>query len=236
MPLVKEHGAAVVALTIDEEGQARTAEWKVRIADRLVDDLVEQLGHARRGHPRRLPHLPDRHRAGGDPPRRHRDHRGDPRAQADPPRRADHARRLQRLLRAQPRRARGAQLGVPARVRRGRARLRDRARVEDRADGPHPRRAARGRARPGLRPPPLRRRGHPRARPALALPRAVRGRRRRRPREGARRRAARRCRCPSGSQRRIVDGERKGLEADLDEALHDRGRRSRSSTTRCSRA
>ena len=30
MPMVREHGAAVVALTIDEEGQARTAEWKVR--------------------------------------------------------------------------------------------------------------------------------------------------------------------------------------------------------------
>jgi 5-methyltetrahydrofolate--homocysteine methyltransferase len=40
MPLVKEHGAAVIALTIDEEGQARTAEHKVRIASRLVDTLV----------------------------------------------------------------------------------------------------------------------------------------------------------------------------------------------------
>ena len=30
MNLVAEHGAAVIALTIDEEGQARTAEWKVR--------------------------------------------------------------------------------------------------------------------------------------------------------------------------------------------------------------
>ena len=30
MPLVREHGAAVIALTIDEQGQARTAEWKVR--------------------------------------------------------------------------------------------------------------------------------------------------------------------------------------------------------------
>ena len=29
MPLVREHGAAVVALTIDEQGQARTADWKV---------------------------------------------------------------------------------------------------------------------------------------------------------------------------------------------------------------
>ena len=34
MPLVKEHGAAVVALTIDEQGQARTKQDKVRIASR----------------------------------------------------------------------------------------------------------------------------------------------------------------------------------------------------------
>ena len=39
MPLVKEHGAAVIGLTIDEEGQARTTEWKVRIAKRLIADL-----------------------------------------------------------------------------------------------------------------------------------------------------------------------------------------------------
>jgi len=44
MPLVKEHGAAVIALTIDEEGQARTAENKVRIASRLVDTLVNDWG------------------------------------------------------------------------------------------------------------------------------------------------------------------------------------------------
>jgi 5-methyltetrahydrofolate--homocysteine methyltransferase len=44
MPLVKEHGAAVIALTIDEEGQARTAEHKVRIATRLVDTLVDEWG------------------------------------------------------------------------------------------------------------------------------------------------------------------------------------------------
>ena len=41
MPLVKEHGASVVALTIDEEGQARTAEWKLRVARRLIKDLHE---------------------------------------------------------------------------------------------------------------------------------------------------------------------------------------------------
>lgn len=39
MPLVKEHGAAVIALTIDEEGQARTSEWKLRVARRLISDL-----------------------------------------------------------------------------------------------------------------------------------------------------------------------------------------------------
>lgn len=41
MPLVREHGASVVALTIDEEGQARTTEWKLRVARRLIKDLTE---------------------------------------------------------------------------------------------------------------------------------------------------------------------------------------------------
>ncbi|GIJ73250.1 methionine synthase [Virgisporangium ochraceum] len=44
MPIVREHGAAVVALTIDEEGQARTAEWKVRVAARLIEDLTTNWG------------------------------------------------------------------------------------------------------------------------------------------------------------------------------------------------
>ncbi len=44
MPLVKEHGAAVVALTIDEEGQARTSEWKVQVASRLIEDLTGTWG------------------------------------------------------------------------------------------------------------------------------------------------------------------------------------------------
>ena len=44
MPLVKEHGASVVALTIDEEGQARDAEWKLRIARRLIVDLHDNWG------------------------------------------------------------------------------------------------------------------------------------------------------------------------------------------------
>jgi 5-methyltetrahydrofolate--homocysteine methyltransferase len=44
MELVAEHGAAVVALTIDEEGQARTADWKLRVADRLVSELTGKWG------------------------------------------------------------------------------------------------------------------------------------------------------------------------------------------------
>ncbi len=44
MRAVVEHGAAVVALTIDEEGQARTADWKVRVAERLIEDLTANWG------------------------------------------------------------------------------------------------------------------------------------------------------------------------------------------------
>jgi len=46
MPMVKEHGAAVVALTIDEEGQARTADTKFAIAKRLIEDLTQNWGMA----------------------------------------------------------------------------------------------------------------------------------------------------------------------------------------------
>ena len=42
--LAREYGAAVICLTIDEEGQARTAEWKVRVAKRLYDIAIERYG------------------------------------------------------------------------------------------------------------------------------------------------------------------------------------------------
>jgi len=44
MPLVREHGAAVIALTIDERGQARTVGWKVAVAERLIQDLTQNWG------------------------------------------------------------------------------------------------------------------------------------------------------------------------------------------------
>jgi len=44
MPIIKEHGAAVVVMCIDEDGQARTADWKVRVAARTIDTLVADWG------------------------------------------------------------------------------------------------------------------------------------------------------------------------------------------------
>ncbi len=46
MPLVREHGAGVVALTIDEDGQARTKDWKLKVARRLITDLTTNWGMA----------------------------------------------------------------------------------------------------------------------------------------------------------------------------------------------
>ncbi|MGW1890909.1 methionine synthase [Streptomyces sp. NPDC002004] len=42
--LAREYGAALIALTIDEEGQARTPENKVAIAERLIADLTGNWG------------------------------------------------------------------------------------------------------------------------------------------------------------------------------------------------
>jgi 5-methyltetrahydrofolate--homocysteine methyltransferase len=42
--LAREHGAALIALTIDEEGQARSVEHKVAVAERLIADLTGNWG------------------------------------------------------------------------------------------------------------------------------------------------------------------------------------------------
>lgn len=44
LSLAKEHGAAVICLLIDEEGQARDVEWKMRIAHRLFDIATNKYG------------------------------------------------------------------------------------------------------------------------------------------------------------------------------------------------
>src|SRR5688572_16142628 len=44
MPHVVEHGAAVIALTIDEQGMAKTAERKLEIARRITDIVTKEYG------------------------------------------------------------------------------------------------------------------------------------------------------------------------------------------------
>ncbi|MCS6976600.1 MAG: methionine synthase [Gemmatales bacterium] len=43
-PLAKRFGAALVALSIDEEGQATTADWKFRVAKRIYDICTQEYG------------------------------------------------------------------------------------------------------------------------------------------------------------------------------------------------
>jgi 5-methyltetrahydrofolate--homocysteine methyltransferase len=42
--LAREYGAAVICLAIDEEGQARTADWKVRVCRRIHDLAIDEYG------------------------------------------------------------------------------------------------------------------------------------------------------------------------------------------------
>jgi 5-methyltetrahydrofolate--homocysteine methyltransferase len=44
LSLAREYGAAVICLTIDEEGQARDAEWKLRVAHRIYDIATQKYG------------------------------------------------------------------------------------------------------------------------------------------------------------------------------------------------
>jgi len=43
-PMARRYGAAVIGLLIDEEGQARSVEWKLRVARRLHDLAVHRYG------------------------------------------------------------------------------------------------------------------------------------------------------------------------------------------------
>ena len=44
LPLIRRHGAAAIALVIDEEGQARTTDWKLRVAHRIHEIAVGRYG------------------------------------------------------------------------------------------------------------------------------------------------------------------------------------------------
>ncbi len=44
MSLAREYGAGVICLAIDEEGQARDADWKLRVCKRIYDIAIERYG------------------------------------------------------------------------------------------------------------------------------------------------------------------------------------------------
>ena len=44
LPMAKQFGAALVALAIDEQGQARTADWKVQVCERIARIAVDDHG------------------------------------------------------------------------------------------------------------------------------------------------------------------------------------------------
>ena len=107
VPLAKKHGAAVVALTIDEIGMAKTRERKLEVARKIYDIVVGEYGLA----PEDL--IFDALTftlATGDAEwidSAQGDDRGHPPHQARAARRLHHPRRLERELRARrPRRAR----------------------------------------------------------------------------------------------------------------------------------
>ena len=225
----REHGAAVIALTIDEQGQARTAEWKVadrRPADRRPD---RQLGHAASrtssstASPSRSP--PARRRPGGTASRPSR------RSASSSARYPD----VQTTLGLS-----NVSFGLNPAARQvlnsvflhecvaGRPGLGHRARLARSCRSPgSPRSSAQvaldlvyDRRRDGLRPAAAGSWSCSRACDAAAVKAA---------------RAAELAGLPlcERLKRRIIDGERNGLEADLDEAPDASGPRWRSSTTCC---
>ena len=118
VPVALAHGAALIALTIDEVGMAKTAERKVEIAQRIRDLCCEEHGLD----PQLLIFdcLTFTLTTGDEEwrPSARRDDRGDQSDQGADPAREDLAGRLERLLRRLAGRARGAELGVPAPLRR----------------------------------------------------------------------------------------------------------------------
>ena len=169
LTLAKEFGAAVVCTCIDEEGQARTADWKVRAATGHPRHRRRALRPAPPGPAVRPARPPPVDGHGGEPPGRHRDHRGHPPDQGRAARRLHGPRAVQRLVRPQPGGPPGPQLGLPPRVRGGRPRRGHRARLQDPAAGQDRRAGQGGLPRPHLRP------AHRHLRPALGAPHPVRG-------------------------------------------------------------
>ena len=125
VPLAKSHGAAVIALTIDEVGMAKTADRKIEVAQADRGARLRRAWPRPRGAHLRRAHLHAHHGRRGVAPVGRRDDRGHPPHQGRAAGREDVAGRVERVLRRLAGSARRAQLGLPPPLRRGRARPRD---------------------------------------------------------------------------------------------------------------
>ena len=217
-----EHGAALIALTIDEEGQARTAEHKVAVAERLIDDLTGNWGMRESDIIIDCLTFTDRDRPGGVPRRR----RSRPSRRSASSSAATPTCRPRSGCRTSPSgstRRRASVLnsaflhecvkaGLDSAIVHA-ARILPISRIPEEQyqvalDLIYDRRRRRRATSPGTT--------------RCPVPRAVRGRRRRRPRRRAGPRNSPALPLFERLERRIVDGERNGLTDDLDEALSRR--------------
>ena len=178
MSLASEYGAAVICLAIDEEGQARSADWKLQVCKRIYDLAIERYGIEPTDLIFDMLTFPlgsgaeDLRRDGIETIEAIR------RARSELPGLVDDSRAVEHQLRVEAGDPSRAEQRVPARVPRSRARCRHRPCGAHPADAQDRRAGARARARPGLRPPPRR------LRPAHRTDGAVRGGRRDRRRTG----------------------------------------------------
>ena len=114
LPMAKRYGAGVIALTIDEEGMALTADKKVAIAHRIFESGDTKVRHPSSGLALRRADAADFDGPGRIPLGRHRDLEG---GEAHPRRTAgseNGARRQQHQFRAGRLSAAGSELGVSA--------------------------------------------------------------------------------------------------------------------------
>ena len=151
-PLAKAHGACLIALTIDEEGMAKTGERKVEIAKRINELVCDEHGLE----PEALifDALTFTLTTGDEEwrPSAVETIEGIRQIKAEIPGVKTSPRRLQRLLRHLARRPRRPQLRLPAPLRRGRARPGDGQPEPHHALRRDPRERARAHRRPRLQP------------------------------------------------------------------------------------
>ncbi len=150
-PMARRYGAAAVCLLIDEEGQARTVDWKLRVAHRLHDLAVGTYGLEPSDSHLRRPDVPPGVGPGGSPQGCHGHPGGHPAHQGRAAGGVHHPGGEQRLLRPQAGGPAGPEQCLPAPGHPGRPGRGYRERLADSAPQPHRSPAARGGAPAHLR-------------------------------------------------------------------------------------